>query len=161
MCGIAGAIGPNINISTTNIEKLNQVIKHRGPDFQNYLINKNFFFYHARLSIIDLRNISNQPMFSSDKKLLIIFNGEIYNYIELKNKIKNYEFKTNSDTEVILAAYKKWGKNCLNKLSGAFSFLIYDIKKKRLFLLEIDLDKSPFFLTSQAVNLILRQKLRD
>ena len=113
MCGIAGAIGTNINISTTNIEKLNQVIKHRGPDFQNYLINKNFFFYHARLSIIDLRNISNQPMFSSDKKLLIIFNGEIYNYIELKNKIKNYEFKTNSDTEVILAAYKKWGKNCL------------------------------------------------
>ena len=145
MCGIAGAIGPNINISTTNIEKLNQVIKHRGPDFQNYLINKNFFFYHARLSIIDLRNISNQPMFSSDKKLLIIFNGEIYNYIELKNKIKNYEFKTNSDTEVILAAYKKWGKNCLDKLSGAFSFLIYDIKKKEAFFARDRFGQKPFF----------------
>tara|TARA_Y100000389_G_scaffold3743_1_gene3595 strand:- start:29689 stop:31557 length:1869 start_codon:yes stop_codon:yes gene_type:complete len=145
MCGIAGVIGSNINISTDNIKKLDQIINHRGPDFQNYLINKNYFLYHARLSIIDLRNVSNQPMLSSDKKFLIIFNGEIYNYVELKKKIKNYNFKTNSDTEVILAAYKKWGKKCLDKLAGAFSFLIYDIKKKETFFARDRFGQKPFF----------------
>ena len=129
MCGIAGSIGKNVKVSKFNIKQLNDTLNHRGPDFQNYLLNRDYFFYHSRLSIIDLRNISNQPMYSSDKRLLIVFNGEIYNYIELRKKIKNYKFKTKSDTEVILADYKNWGKSFINKLSGAISFLINDFKK--------------------------------
>lgn len=145
MCGIAGSIGKNVKVSKFNIKQLNDTLNHRGPDFQNYLLNRDYFFYHSRLSIIDLRNISNQPMYSSDKRLLIVFNGEIYNYIELRKKIKNYKFKTKSDTEVILAAYKNWGKSFINKLSGAFSFLIYDFKKKETFFARDRFGQKPFF----------------
>ena len=145
MCGIAGSIGKNIDVKRYNLVKLDETLNHRGPDHQNYLLQKNFFLYHARLSIIDLRKVSNQPMFSSDKKLLITFNGEIYNYLELRDKIKNYRFKTKSDTEVILAAYKKWGKKCLDKLSGAFAFTIYDLDKKEAFFARDRFGQKPFF----------------
>jgi asparagine synthase (glutamine-hydrolysing) len=160
MCGIAGSFGRKLHINQKDILNLNKALMHRGPDYQNYVREKQIFFYHARLSIIDIRNISHQPMYSSDKSLLIVFNGEIYNYIELKNKLSTYNFKTKSDTEVILAAYKKWGKECLDKLSGAFSFCIYDMKKKIFFLLEIDLAKNHFFIVKIKKYLILHQKLR-
>ena len=87
MCGIAGSFGRKLHINQKDILNLNKALMHRGPDYQNYVREKQIFFYHARLSIIDIRNISHQPMYSSDKSLLIVFNGEIYNYIELKNKL--------------------------------------------------------------------------
>jgi asparagine synthase (glutamine-hydrolysing) len=145
MCGIAGSFGRKLHINQKDILNLNKALMHRGPDYQNYVREKQIFFYHARLSIIDIRNISHQPMYSSDKSLLIVFNGEIYNYIELKNKLSTYNFKTKSDTEVILAAYKKWGKECLDKLSGAFSFCIYDMKKKNIFFARDRFGQKPFF----------------
>ena len=145
MCGIAGSFGRKISINQKDIFNLNKALIHRGPDYQNYVREKQIFFYHARLSIIDVRNISHQPMYSNDKSLLIVFNGEIYNYIELKNKLSTYNFKTKSDTEVILAAYKKWGKRCLERLSGAFSFCIYDLKKKNIFFARDRFGQKPFF----------------
>lgn len=100
--------------------------------------NRNVFslgFCHRRLSIIDLSAGGHQPMCSPNEKIWITFNGEIYNYIELKSELisKGHRFKTNSDTEVLLNAYLQWGKNCLNKLNGMWSFVLYDTEKKELF----------------------------
>jgi len=87
-----------------------------------------------RLAIIDLSSEANQPFFSQDKRYIIVFNGEIYNYIELRKELEpTFSFKTNSDTEVLLAAYQKWGSACLSKLNGMFAFAIWDTKEQYLF----------------------------
>ena len=133
MCGIIGLLGENID--TTVMDKMLEIQKHRGPDHSSKW-NDNFICLgHNRLSIIDLSEKSNQPFFSNDKRYVIVFNGEIYNYIELKSELKEfYDFKTSSDTEVLIAAYSLWGKDCLPKLNGMFSFAIWDTYDKTLFL---------------------------
>ena len=89
---------------------------------------------HVRLSIIDLSTAGHQPMFSNDNRYSIVFNGEIYNYLELKKELKDkYSFKTKSDTEVLLAAYQVWGEECLSKFNGDFSFVIFDLQENVLF----------------------------
>ena len=145
MCGIAGIVGINTLIDNNTINKLSSVLNHRGPDFQNFIKDKNLFLFHARLSIIDLNKRSNQPMFCNKKKLLIVFNGEIYNYVELKKELFGYNFKTTSDTEVILAAYERWGRKCLDKFYGAFAFCIYDLSKKTTFFARDRFGQKPFF----------------
>jgi asparagine synthase (glutamine-hydrolysing) len=106
-------------------------IHHRGPDDEGSFIHQNIGFYHKRLSIIDLQT-GHQPM--SDAGLTIVFNGEIYNYLELKQELiqQGYQFKTHSDTEVILKAYQAYGERAVKKLNGMFAFLIYDQPKQRL-----------------------------
>ena len=134
MCGISGYIDFKKNIDSDSIiKKMNTAIKHRGPDGEGSFTHKHTSIGHVRLSIIDLDKKSNQPMFSGDGNLALSFNGEIYNYKALKTELSNYSFKTNSDSEVILAAYIKWGEKCLKKLNGMFSFVIYDKKKETLF----------------------------
>jgi len=109
-------------------------IKHRGPDDDGIYINKNIGLGHVRLSIIDLTKAGHQPMFSWNKKIVLISNGEIYNFIELKEELKeSYKFETKTDTEVIIAAYLKWGKNCLEKFNGDFSFVLYNIDDNEIF----------------------------
>jgi len=133
MCGIAGLLGENIN--TTVMDKMLEIQKHRGPDNSTKWNNDAICLGHNRLSIIDLTENANQPFFSNDKRYVIVFNGEIYNYIELKSELeKFYDFKTSSDTEVLIAAYSFWGKGCLHKLNGMFSFAIWDTYDKSLFL---------------------------
>ena len=133
MCGIAGLLGENIN--TTVMDKMLEIQKHRGPDNSSKWNNDAICLGHNRLSIIDLTENANQPFFSNDKRYVIVFNGEIYNYIELKSELKKlYDFKTSSDTEVLIAAYSFWGKDCLHKLNGMFSFAIWDTYDKSLFL---------------------------
>lgn len=133
MCGIAGFLGENMN--TTVMDKMLEIQKHRGPDNSSKWNDDAICLGHNRLSIIDLTENANQPFFSNDKRFVIVFNGEIYNYIELKSELKEfYDFKTSSDTEVLVAAYSFWGKDCLHKLNGMFSFAIWDIYDKSLFL---------------------------
>ena len=145
MCGIAGSIGNNSFLTKNIIVNLEKILKHRGPDSQSFIREQRVFLFHARLSIIDIRKISNQPMYSNDRKLVLVFNGEIYNYIELKKELSDYQFKTKSDSEVILAAYSKWGKKCLNKLYGAFAFCIYDFSKKETFFSRDRFGQKPIF----------------
>lgn len=133
MCGISGIIG-NIQNPKERILKMLDTQKHRGPDALNLWSNDNIFLGHNRLSIIDLHESSNQPMHSSDDNYVIVFNGEIYNYIELKSQLSDYTFKTNSDTEVILAMYSKFGIKMLEKLNGMFSFAIWDKKNQTFWL---------------------------
>ena len=107
-------------------------LTHRGPDsFGSWISpDRKVSLHHRRLSIIDINSISDQPMTNENSTYSIVFNGEIYNYKELRLKLKRYgkTFKTNSDTEVLLEAYKHWGDNCVEHLNGMFSFAIYDHK---------------------------------
>ena len=133
MCGIAGIIGKDkINIP---IETMLGRIKHRGPDGLFYWEEGNIAFGHARLSIIDLSTDANQPMIDPSTGNVIIFNGEIYNYLEIKKAIgSRYQFKTDSDTEVILAAYNVYGIEFFKELRGMFAFALLDKKTNKVLL---------------------------
>ncbi|MCE2787676.1 MAG: asparagine synthase (glutamine-hydrolyzing) [Sphingobacteriales bacterium] len=135
MCGISGIIelyNPKSSDElSTQVEKMLDELKHRGPDGRGIKIynqqGHSAVFGHQRLSIIDLSHEADQPMTSRDGNLCIIFNGEIYNYIELRQELaSSYQFRTKSDTEVILAAYARWGERMLEKLEGMYAFLIYE-----------------------------------
>jgi len=131
MCGIVGYVGFTKNFP---LDKAIEKLHHRGPDDNGVYYFKGAALGNTRLAIIDLSKKGHQPMFNHDKSLCITFNGEIYNFLEVKKLLENkYHFKSNSDTEVILYAYQEWGVKCLEKLSGMFAFVIYDIKNKLLF----------------------------
>lgn len=130
MCGILACINYNTNEKTNNIDEATSFLKKRGPDFtgkfQFQLYNSNITLVHTRLSIIDLSEAANQPFKSVDGKWSIVFNGEIYNYQELRKEliVFGYKFVSNSDTEVIINSFDKWGIQCLDKFIGMFSFVI-------------------------------------
>ena len=125
MCGINGIIKSQIDKNDINkVYEMNKILSHRGPDFSDIWSNENIVLGHTRLSIIDLNLRSNQP-FAKDN-LVIVFNGEIYNYLELKKELADVNFSTNSDTEVILELWKKYKEKCFNMLRGMFAFAIYD-----------------------------------
>ena len=119
MCGIAGYIELNSLAKEEVIESMTNAIAHRGPDGFGHKLFENVAIGHRRLSIIDLVS-GHQPMCDVTAKLWITYNGELYNYLALKNELISfgYEFKTTSDTEVIIYAYDKWGKNCLPKFNN-------------------------------------------
>ena len=147
MCGIAGIVslnGEKVENLQHKLNVMNKLQFHRGPDSQETWIReeKNIGFAHQRLSIIDL-STGNQPM-TDQCGNTICFNGEIYNYIELKKELSFYNYKTTSDTEVILAAYKKWGKNCVNHLRGMFSFVIWNESENNLFIARDRFGIKPF-----------------
>jgi len=145
MCGING-----FNFQDENtICKMNQSLSHRGPNGSCFHVTDNISLGHTRLSIIDLSINGSQPMFfgEEDNLLSIVFNGEIYNYLELKIQLieLGYTFKTDTDTEVILVSYLKWGEQCVNYFNGMWSFVIYD-KKNNLFFCSRDrLGVKPFY----------------
>jgi asparagine synthase (glutamine-hydrolysing) len=148
MCGIAGILGNEINNKIDSLDNMLKIQRHRGPDNQQKWVGSEILLGHNRLSIIDLHKSANQPMVSNCGRFIIVFNGEIYNYPELREKLKtSYSFKTNSDTEVLLAAYIKWDKQMLNDLNGMFAFVIWDNLKKKLFAARDRFGVKPFYYT--------------
>jgi asparagine synthase (glutamine-hydrolysing) len=150
MCGIAGICSLDKNRipeAEHSLRVMNELQKHRGPDAQTFWYNdeNTIGFAHQRLSIIDL-STGNQPL-SNDSGLTICYNGEIYNYKELKTQLPSYNYKTNSDTEVILAYYQKYGSACVNYLRGMFSFAIWDQNKKELFIVRDRFGIKPLYYT--------------
>mgnify|MGYP001481947665 CR=1 FL=1 len=143
MCGISVIIKNDNNLLEKSIQDSLNLINHRGPDGQGIFIEGNIGFGHNRLSIQDLNPRSNQPM--QYKDLTITFNGEIYNFLELKEELTNlgHTFETTSDTEVILAAYSEWGKNCVERFNGMWAFAIYDPKKSKVFISRDRFGKKP------------------
>lgn len=137
MCGISGVIYKNKNKKDYQVEvkKMNKLIHHRGPDDNGLYINENFAFGHTRLSILDLSNAGHQPMVYNDK-FVITYNGEVYNYLEIKDELLRlgYKFNSHSDTEVILLGYVEWKEKIVDKLNGMFTFAIYDIEEKSCFI---------------------------
>lgn len=131
MCGIAGYVGRGDK--KTLMTMLNAT-HHRGPDDQGIFIDGEVGLGSNRLSIIDLSENGKQPMFDGSKSVYIVFNGEIYNFLNLRKQLEGkYKFKSKTDTEVLLYAYKEWGISCLNKINGMFSFVIYDKQNNLLF----------------------------
>ena len=147
MCGIAGFADGYISSSEarSTIDRMLSSISHRGPDARDVYQHENVCLGHNRLSIIDLSPEGNQPMRFQD--LVIVYNGEIYNYIEIKEELisRGVHFKTNSDTEVILAAYKTYGRNCVNKFIGMWAFAIYDETAGELFCSRDRFGIKPFY----------------
>lgn len=129
MCGICGVI--NISrkpVPEFTIRRMMEKMKHRGPDDEGIFLESNIGLGFVRLSIIDLSSAGHQPMFSADERYVIVFNGEIFNYIELRKilEARSYKFKTSTDTEVLLYSYVEWGENCLHMLNGMWAFAIFD-----------------------------------
>ena len=142
MCEILGSI------NNTNIELFKKsltLLNHRGPDNQSIYSYKNCLFGHTRLSIIDLDQHSNQPMQIDD--LVVIFNGEIYNYIEIRDELVElgYSFDTQSDTEVLVKSYQEWGDKCVEKFNGMWAFAILDKTKNIIFLSRDRLGVKPLY----------------
>ena len=136
MCGICGIINLNFQpVQGSSIRRMMQLQKHRGPDDEGLFIEENVGLGFVRLSIIDLSSAGHQPMYSYDNRFVIVFNGEIFNYIEIRNELSHvgFQFRTGTDTEVLLASYKHWGEDCLNHFNGMWAFVIYDRQEKNLF----------------------------
>jgi asparagine synthase (glutamine-hydrolysing) len=149
MCGIAGIISLNKQpIDKQRLVRMTDIIEHRGPDGDGHWLNNTstVALGHRRLSIIDLSHEADQPMHYQDR-YTIIFNGEIYNYIELKETLlkKGYKFKTASDTEVLMAMYQEYGTNCLDYLDGMFAFVLYDSKENKIFGARDRFGEKPFY----------------
>lgn len=135
MCGFTGFISRKEKKEKENIiKKMNDIIIHRGPDGEGYYVDDNIAMGFRRLSIIDLKG-GDQPLYNENKDLVINFNGEIYNFKELREELINcgHKFKTKSDTEVIIHGYEEYGYDIVKKLRGMFAFVIWDIKNQRLF----------------------------
>lgn len=136
MCGICGIINFNNKpVDEKSIRTMMQKMKHRGPDDDGIFIDGNIGFGFVRLSILDLSPLGHQPMFDVTGRFMIIHNGEVYNFIELRDELKKkgYQFKSNTDTEVILYSFLEWGEDCLNKFNGMWAFIIYDTINKKIF----------------------------
>ncbi|HEY4511358.1 MAG TPA: asparagine synthase (glutamine-hydrolyzing) [Candidatus Paceibacterota bacterium] len=144
MCGITGFMGYG---NRRELEGMVEKIKHRGPDQQGAFHHEGIGLGHARLSIIDTSDKGAQPMFMEDKSLAIVFNGEIYNFKELKDELrgKASQWQSGTDTEVILRLYEKYGERCFDKLSGMFAIALYDFKKKELFIARDPMGKKPLY----------------
>ena len=141
MCGIAGIIGKE-----QSLEPVLRVLQHRGPDASGIWKEDAVQLGHTRLSIIDLSDDANQPFVSDDKKYILVYNGEIYNYKELRSELeKHFVFRTRSDTEVLLNAYRHWGKDMLERLNGMFAFAIWDKQRKKLFAARDRFGVKPFY----------------
>ena len=168
MCGISGVISSS-NLSaiqmSNELHQMNELIKHRGPDNEGITVfsevgnpipndsdqNAAFGFGHRRLSIIDLTPEANQPMFDSKEDFCISYNGEIFNYIEIRNELisKGHSFQTQSDTEVLVKGYAEWGSDLYAKLEGMWAFALFSKKEQKIILSRDRTGVKPLFYTSK------------
>lgn len=164
MCGICGYITKQYK---PNLDAMTDIMTHRGPDDRGVYLKKsnelNIGLGHRRLSIIDLSSAGHQPMANEDETIWIIFNGEIYNFLEIKPElIKNgHRFNSSTDTEVIIHAYEEWGEKCLEKFNGIFAFAIWDEKKKKLFVARDRLGVKPFYYFSDNDNFVFASEIKS
>ena len=135
MCGIVGIYSKE-GIDKWQVEKATKVLEHRGPDNCGFFFDSLIALGHKRLSIIDLSERGKQPMTNEKEDMWIVYNGEIYNFQELRKELemKGHKFKSDTDSEVVLHAYEQWQEKCLEKFNGMFVFAIWDDKNKMFFL---------------------------
>jgi len=161
MCGICGIISfDHSRRYESNVRTMNDSMAHRGPDAEGIWSNDHIVLGHRRLSIIDLSAAGTQPMLSNDKRYVLVFNGEIYNFQEIKKELNDYSFQTRTDSEVILAAFIKWGKDCVNHFNGMFAFAIWDNLKKELLLVRDRLGIKPLYYFADDEKLIFSSEIR-
>lgn len=164
MCGFVGVVNrPGIEIQEPRFQEMIDVIAHRGPDDRGVYIDENVGLGFRRLSIIDLSPAGHQPMESPDGNFVIVFNGEIYNYVEIRKELiaEGVSFHSKSDTEVLLRAYTTWGYKCLEKLNGMWAFLIYDKSKRTIFGARDRFGKKPLFIYRNEQTCILASEIKS
>ena len=163
MCGISGFLHFDRErlASKPALQKMNEVLSHRGPDDEGFYVEKNLALGHRRLSIIDLSS-GEQPMYSDDGKIILIFNGEIYNYLELREEliILGNKFTTTSDTEVIINAYRTWGVDCQNHFNGMWAFALWDVDLKRLFVSRDRIGEKPLYFSNYDNSFIFGSEIK-
>jgi len=162
MCGICGVFNRSGKpVDEIIVSKMTSNLRHRGPDGSGLLVDGEVGLGHRRLSIIDLAG-GTQPISNEDGTLQVVFNGEIYNFIELRNELKSFShtFRTLSDTEVIVHAYEQWGAGCVNRFNGMFAFAIWDKRKRELFLARDHLGIKPLYYTLIGDRLVFASEVK-
>lgn len=148
MCGIAGFVNMRRDkpCDAEILRRMTRILQHRGPDGEGYFVHGNVGLGHRRLALIDL-NTGDQPMSSADGSFTVVFNGEVYNYVELREELValGHSFRTTSDTEVILAAYRQWGTSCVQHFNGMWAFALWDARERRLFCSRDRAGEKPFY----------------
>lgn len=164
MCGIVGLIQTHNPVKAEEIIRMRDCMSHRGPDSAGLYIHPkaHIALAHRRLSIIDLSDDASQPMHNEDKTRWIVYNGEIYNFAELKKELQaqGHHFKSNSDTEVILHAFEEWGAECLHRLNGMFAFAVYDQNNDTLFIARDRMGIKPLYYYYDAKYFIFASELK-
>lgn len=164
MCGISGFISKK-RFNTDALKRMNDTMYHRGPDDSGeeiYQVAGGFYLGLAqrRLSIQDLSYLGHQPMHSADKRISLVFNGEIYNFKDLKKELADYSFISTCDTEIIIASYLKWGIHCVNKLQGMFAIALYDRELDTLYLVRDRIGKKPLYYYKENEGIIFASELK-
>lgn len=163
MCGIAGLI--NLTLSATEIwpilQRMTNMMIHRGPDDEGFFVSHGVGLGMRRLSIIDLAG-GNQPIYNEDKSVVVVFNGEIYNYRDLREQLRQrgHTLRTASDTEVIVHLYEDFGEDCVHKLRGMFAFAVWDARRQRLFLARDRLGIKPLYYTQIGERLVFGSEIK-
>ncbi len=161
MCGINGIIGALTGEQgTERVSRMNDAMTHRGPDAAGIFADNGIALGHRRLSIIDLDPRSNQPFYSPDRKYVMVFNGEIYNYKIIRNSLTFNNWTTESDTEVLLHAYIQWGSRCLDMLEGMFAFAIWDCEKRELFVARDRMGIKPLYYCHAKADFAFSSEIR-
>jgi asparagine synthase (glutamine-hydrolysing) len=162
MCGIAGMVQADHDgtVNETSIHRMCQAIVHRGPDDEGIFVKNGVGLGMRRLSIIDLSG-GHQPVFNEDRSVWIVFNGEIYNFPELRNELlqRGHSFYTHTDTEVIVHLYEEMGADCVNKLRGMFAFALYDERRRKLLMARDRLGKKPLHYALQRDRLLFGSEI--
>ncbi len=164
MCGICGYVSKK-KISPEQLKKMNDTMYHRGPNDSGEEIYEMAGGYQIglaqrRLSILDLSALGHQPMHSADRRVSVVFNGEIYNFQELKKELSDYPFRSNCDTEVIIAAYLKWGADCVTRFNGMFAAALYDRESGELYLFRDRIGKKPLYYWKREDGLVFASELK-
>ncbi len=163
MCGIAVIVGRNgIPVDPAALQRMTDHLVHRGPDDSGHYIDGAVGLGFRRLAILDLMPSGHQPMVSEDGRFVLVFNGEIYNYIELRQELSKagYTFRSSGDTEVLLAAIRHWGKDCLPRLNGMWAFLVYDREQRRLFGSRDRFGVKPLFVARQSDQVLCASEIK-
>jgi asparagine synthase (glutamine-hydrolysing) len=161
VCGIAGIVFFNDrDVDASLVRGMTDAMSHRGPDSDGFFTQGQVGLGHRRLSIIDLSTAANQPFTDVSGRYVMVFNGEIYNYNEVKQQLTDYPFHTTSDTEVLLAAYIKWGADCMRPLRGMYAFAIWDRQEKQLFLARDKMGVKPLYYYADDDKLLFASEIR-
>ena len=164
MCWICGYISKR-NITLEQLKAMNDTMYHRGPDDSGEEIYEmpggyQAGFAHRRLSILDLSSLGHQPMHSADRRVTVVYNGEIYNFQELKEELSDYPFRSDCDTEVIIAAYLRWGIDCVKRLQGMFAIALYDREGGDIYLIRDRIGKKPLYYWQNAEEIVFASELK-
>lgn len=162
MCGIAGCLKMKGEIDHAKFDKMIDIIEHRGPDDRGAFYENTLALGHRRLSIIDLSSDGHQP-FLYENRYVLVFNGEIYNYLELKERLKQEgcQFKTKTDTEVLVAAYSFWREECVEYFNGMWAFAIYDREEQKIFCSRDRFGVKPFYYTTQEGMFLFASEIKQ